>query len=144
MISANWIGRGEVERSLEAACGLAREDGWNGVRAAIKSGIDAGTLEPIEPRADRPMPAHDPVTSEIIEFPSPRGWPQPKPLPSGLLPVAPFRGDFLPYTVAPWMEDISERMQRPPDFIGASAMVALGAVLGRKIGIGSRFPTYGD
>jgi hypothetical protein len=62
-------------------------------------------------------------------------WGQPKPLPSGLLKVASFDDEFLPRSIAPWVLDISERMQCPPDFVGASAMVGLSAALGRKIGI---------
>jgi putative DNA primase/helicase len=62
-------------------------------------------------------------------------WGEPKPLPSGLLPVAPFDTEFLPKSVSPWVLDISERMQCPPDFLGASAMVGLSATLGRKVGI---------
>jgi hypothetical protein len=62
-------------------------------------------------------------------------WSQPKPLPSGLLKVASFDDECLPRSIAPWILDISERMQCPPDFLGASAMVGLSAVLGRKIGI---------
>ena len=62
-------------------------------------------------------------------------WPDPKPLPDGLLPVAPFDYAFLPEAIAPWVRDISERMQCPPDFVGAAAMVALGSAIGRKIGI---------
>ena len=42
---------------------------------------------------------------------------------------------FLPEALAPWVADIAERMQCPPDFVAVPAMVALGAVLGRKIGI---------
>jgi hypothetical protein len=62
-------------------------------------------------------------------------WTQPKLLPSGLLNVASFDDEFLPRSIAPWVLDISERMQCPPDFLGASAMVGLSAVLGRKIGV---------
>ena len=62
-------------------------------------------------------------------------WPDPKPLPDGLLPVAPFEYDFLPSSIAPWVADIAERMQCPPDFVGVAAMVALGSVIGCKIGV---------
>src|SRR5215212_2222614 len=31
--------------------------------------------------------------------------------------------------------DIAERMQAPPDFVAASAIVALGSVIGRQVGI---------
>jgi hypothetical protein len=62
-------------------------------------------------------------------------WPQPKPLPSGLLLVAAFEPEFLPDSIAPWTVDIAERMQVPLDFVGIPALVALGSTLGRKIGI---------
>ena len=62
-------------------------------------------------------------------------WPQPTPLPSGLAPVRAFDLDLLPASVAPWIADISERMQCPPDFVAIPAIVALGSVLGRKIGV---------
>jgi hypothetical protein len=62
-------------------------------------------------------------------------WPEPKPLPGGLLPVAPFDPAFLPEAVAPWVMDISDRMQCPPDFVAIPAMVALGSVIGRKVAV---------
>jgi Protein of unknown function (DUF3987) len=62
-------------------------------------------------------------------------WPDPKPLPDGLLPVAAFNPAFLPETIAPWVMDISDRMQCPPDFVGIPALVALGSVIGRKVAV---------
>jgi Protein of unknown function (DUF3987) len=62
-------------------------------------------------------------------------WPEPSPLPTGLAPVRAFDLDFLPASVARWVADISERMQCPPDFVAIPAIVALGSVLGRKIGV---------
>ena len=62
-----------------------------------------------------------------------RQWPDPKPIPDGLLIVAQFDLAFLPSTIAPWVADIAERMQCPPDFVAIPALVALGAVLGRKV-----------
>src|ERR1700730_3740640 len=41
-------------------------------------------------------------------------WPAPKPLPDGLLPVAAFDPAFLPESIAPWVMDISDRMEGPP------------------------------
>jgi hypothetical protein len=49
MIAAGWIGRATVEGRLfdaATACGLVNEDGPHSVRATIKSGLDAGELEP--------------------------------------------------------------------------------------------------
>jgi hypothetical protein len=62
-------------------------------------------------------------------------WAQPKPLPAGLAPVAALDLDFLPATIAPRVADIAERMQCPLDFVAIPAVVGLGSVLGRKIGI---------
>ncbi len=66
---------------------------------------------------------------------APRQWTDPKPIPDGLAPVAAFDIAFLPESIAPWVADIADRMQCPTDFVGVPAMVALGAVLGRKIAI---------
>lgn len=84
--------------------------------------------EPIEP------PGH-PIMVAVRKAETEPSWPAPKPLPDGLLPVAAFEMDFLPKSIAPWVADISDRMQCPADFVGIPAMVALGAVLGRRVGI---------
>ena len=62
-------------------------------------------------------------------------WPEPEALPGGLLPVDAFDTALLPASLRLWVEDVAERMQTPADFIGVSAMVAAGSVIGRKIGI---------
>ncbi|MBM3563451.1 MAG: DUF3987 domain-containing protein [Alphaproteobacteria bacterium] len=70
---------------------------------------------------------------EPIRVANGAAWPVPKPLPSGLLPVAHFDMAFLPASVRPWVADIADRMQCPPDFVAIPAMVGLGATLGRKV-----------
>ncbi|MFC1869447.1 DUF3987 domain-containing protein, partial [Thermodesulfobacteriota bacterium] len=62
-------------------------------------------------------------------------WPDPVPLPNGLPPVAPFDWRLLPDTLRPWTSDIVERMQCPPDFVAVTLVCALGALIGRKVGI---------
>ena len=62
-------------------------------------------------------------------------WREPKPLPDGLLPVVSFECGFLPASIGPWVDDISDRLQCPPDYVGVAAMVALGSVIGRRVGI---------
>jgi Protein of unknown function (DUF3987) len=62
-------------------------------------------------------------------------WPEPKPLPSGLAPVEPFSSDFLPDALAPWVNDIANRLQCPPDYVAVAALTSLGSVIGRRIGI---------
>jgi hypothetical protein len=60
-------------------------------------------------------------------------WPEPKPLPNGLAPVEPFSSDFLPDALAPWVEDIANRLRCPPDYVAVAALTSLGAVIGRRI-----------
>jgi putative DNA primase/helicase len=62
-------------------------------------------------------------------------WLDPTPLPEGLSPVASLDTSLLPKSIAPWVCDISDRMQCPPDYLGTTALTGLGSVLGRKIGI---------
>jgi hypothetical protein len=62
-------------------------------------------------------------------------WQDPQPLPEDLPAVPAFDYQCLPETFAPWIKDISERMQCPPDFPAVGAMIALGSIIGRKIGI---------
>lgn len=59
----------------------------------------------------------------------------PEPLPDELLPVEPFDFGLLPASLAPWAEDICERVQCPPDFIGVAIMTALGSAIGRKVAV---------
>jgi putative DNA primase/helicase len=62
-------------------------------------------------------------------------WPEPQPLPEGLAPVANFSFKLLPAAIRPWARDICERVSCPPDYVGAAAVTALGAALGRKIAV---------
>jgi hypothetical protein len=64
-----------------------------------------------------------------------RLWPEPTPLPGGLPRVPEFREVLLPEGLQPWVIDIAERMQCPPDFPAAAAVVTLAAVVGRQIAI---------
>jgi putative DNA primase/helicase len=62
-------------------------------------------------------------------------WPEPQPLPDELPPVPAFELSLLPKTFAPWITDIAERIQCPPDFPAVTSMITVAAVVGRKIGI---------
>jgi Protein of unknown function (DUF3987) len=107
------------------------------LNAAIEPGkLIADAIEAAEDFSEQPSkPSEVPFEGFEGELASGFRWCEPKPLPSGLLPVAPFDAAFLPESIAAWVQDIAERMQCPPDFVGTSAMVALSAALGRKIGI---------
>jgi putative DNA primase/helicase len=97
---------------------MAREHGVNAVRSAIESVMDV----PPTPPANTP-------------FNDAAAWPDPLPLPSGLPPVMPFDFDLLPEALRPWIADVANRVQCPPDFPAVGAVIALATVVGRKIGI---------
>ncbi len=60
--------------------------------------------------------------------------PRPMPLPE-LPPVPDFPLEILPGALRDWVADAAERAQFPVAFAAVAAMVAMGAVVGRKIGI---------
>jgi Protein of unknown function (DUF3987) len=62
-------------------------------------------------------------------------WPKPKALPGKLAKVAQFDIEFLPPSIAPWVADISERLQCPSDYVAVAALTALGSLIGRRVGI---------
>jgi hypothetical protein len=69
-------------------------------------------------------------------------WDDPLPLPGGLLPPVPaFDATLLPLALRDWVRDIALRMQVPMDFVAAPAIVVLGALIGRRVGI---FPKKHD
>jgi putative DNA primase/helicase len=62
-------------------------------------------------------------------------WPDPAPLPGGMPAVEPFDLLLLPDRLHPWVEDVAERMQVPADYPAVAAVVGLGAVVGRQVGV---------
>lgn len=65
----------------------------------------------------------------------PSGWPDPEKLPDLRSPVQAFEENLLPSGLRSWVMDISDRMQCPPDFPAVAAIVSLGSLVGRKVGI---------
>lgn len=62
-------------------------------------------------------------------------WPDPLPLNDELLPVLPLLPDMLPRQLAPWVQDIAERMNCPIDLVAIPVMIAAGSLIGRRVGI---------
>jgi Protein of unknown function (DUF3987) len=81
------------------------------------------------------LPDWQPLAGEASAGTGKDDWPEPKPLPSGLLPVEPYRSEFMPAALAPWVDDISECLQCPPDYVAIATVVAFGSVIGRRLGI---------
>jgi putative DNA primase/helicase len=103
---------------------LGLPNGEDGVRA-----IWMAAIAKVESRPDREVLTNG-APGEI-----PHQWPDPHPLPEGLLPVDPFRFELLPEGLRPWVNDVSERMQCAPDFVAVGVMAALGSIIGRKVAI---------
>jgi len=59
----------------------------------------------------------------------------PIPLPDGLRPVPAFPFELLPERLRAWVTDIAERVQCAPEFVAVPVMVALGSLIGRRVGI---------
>ena len=60
-------------------------------------------------------------------------WPKPETLGNNLPPVAGFELAFIPESFQRLIEDISERMQVPLDYAGASAIAALAGCVNRRV-----------
>ncbi len=59
-------------------------------------------------------------------------WPEVLPLGAALRPVSGFDPSFLPQVLRPLVADVAERMQVPPDFSAAAAVIALAGVVNRR------------
>jgi Protein of unknown function (DUF3987) len=62
-------------------------------------------------------------------------WREPHPFPHGRPAVPPFDAALLPSALAPWVRDVTERVQCPPDFVAVGVLVAAAAVIGRKVAL---------
>lgn len=114
---------------LKAAYLIRRNIGADGIGQSIFeawANQDAANQYPVETlQAEWDTAAT--MTQEDAET-----WLPPLPIPETLRPVEPFNCALLPDALRPWIADIAERMQCPPDFPAVGAMVALSSVIGRK------------
>jgi putative DNA primase/helicase len=106
---------------------------WNDM--AVIRGLEAVREIIIEALARGPEPAQEARSAPGAGEDTPEPWGDPILLPNALPPVEPFVEELLPEALRPWVTDISERMQCPPDFPAVAVMVCLGAVVGRQMGI---------
>ena len=59
----------------------------------------------------------------------------------GLYAELQFELDLLPDALRSWVADVADRVQCPPDFAAATAILALGSVVGRRVAV---FPKTGQ
>jgi hypothetical protein len=81
----------------------------------------------LEEERDRRESADDQATSEE--------WPDPESIDTDKLPVPAFDLRFLPPALRPWIADIVDRAQCPPDFLGVGAAGSAGALIAQRVGI---------
>ena len=86
---------------------------------ALVSGLDA-----VKQAIDKAMPPRQSASTS-------ENWVSPIPLPKGL-PVKPFNYDLLPESFRSWVQDISNRMQCPPDFPAVASIVSASSVIGAR------------
>jgi hypothetical protein len=72
---------------------------------------------------------------QAAESPPPGGWPRREPIVGELKPVKPFDPVLLPEALRPWIMDEARRMPCPPDFVAATAIVALSILIGARCAI---------
>lgn len=72
--------------------------------------------------------------SYVVDLPAHGGAADPIPLPAAPMPMA-FDMDLMPEALRPWIDDIADRLQCPPDLLSVPSVVGAGAILGRKFGI---------
>jgi hypothetical protein len=116
--------------ALAAGChhNSCRGRGWHDLRELLEPGRSQG--------ASRRRDAAG--TGEQAEAAWPRRQPLPDPLPVPLL-----LDELLPPPLRPWLLDVAERASIPLEFVAAPAIVGLGAVVGRAVGIQpARFDDY--
>jgi putative DNA primase/helicase len=136
MVARGWIDKTDVADELSEA-GIASGLDVDEVQRTLASGLTAGMQNPAEDLQDRPQ--HVRVNGHANGQSSPAepqiDWPDPAPLPTSLLPVAPFDYDMLPLSLRGWVTDVSKRMQCPPDYVAVTLMTALATVVGRKVAV---------
>lgn len=59
-------------------------------------------------------------------------WPEPTPLPNPLPPVDSFQAELLPLALRPWVMDIANRMQCPPDFSAVGAITVASSLIAAR------------
>jgi putative DNA primase/helicase len=117
--------------AIEAGChhnGCSGRD-WHGLRDVVEPGWRHQRAHGVFSRK--------PSGGSRSETPAgpPAEWPVPQALPPELPPVFPFDFDLLAVALRPWVRDIAERVQCPPDFPAVGAMIGLAGIVGRKVGI---------
>jgi putative DNA primase/helicase len=127
-------GLNHQDSGIEPHIGAALSKEWD----ELSGGNSFETFTKSDPYYKHTQPV---TTASIFDLAIKNGWKflggggPPEPLPGELLPVAEFDYNLLPESLMPFVQDICERIQCPPDFVAVGIMTSLAAVIGRKIAI---------
>ena len=102
-------------------------------------GLSDTTIQNILPHVNQqacnpPLPDHEvhSLTQSMTRYES---WGPIVPLPTSVAQVIPMTPAHIPAPLRAWVVDLCERMHLPLEYIAAPAIVALSAIIGRKIAI---------
>lgn len=90
-----------------------------------------GQAEPIQTAAQDA----DLGRMSVLSVPFSSVWPEIQPVKAELLPVTPLPLKIVPASFQPWVRDVSDRMQCPPDYVAAGMLVMTGSIIGAGCGI---------
>jgi len=103
---------------------------------------DGGSLEDIQEQAllwnsaiTDPLPCEELERTVKSIYERHYDWPEPEPIDMELLTVQPLPFKILPEPFRPWIEDVSYRMQCPPDFVAVASINLTGSLIGTRCGI---------
>jgi hypothetical protein len=103
---------------------------------------DGGSLQDIQEQAllwnsaiAEPLPVEEVERTVKSIYERHHGWPDPEPIDMDLLTVQPLPFEVLPEPFRSWIEDVSHRMQCPPDFVAVAALTLTGSLIGTRCGI---------
>ena len=108
---------GDALQNLAQALGIKELGGQDEVQALISATMNGGLAQSLDEASEQEKATVDAWERDERDEreAEPRDWPQPKELPSELAKVEAFDSSFLPDRLAPWINDISDRLQCPPD-----------------------------
>ena len=112
----------------DASDWLAKGGTVKALLALVETAPAYGQHEPEHPVGARR------ANGQVVALPS-AAWPEPEPLPDGLPQVPCFDDRLLPEGLRPWLTDIADRTQCPPEYVAIGVLVALSAIVGRRCAI---------
>ena len=123
--------RGDNSETVwSGAVDLSKPEDLDRVAKSVREkilGLPVGSIK-------KQLQAIEPQSLDLIDE-NGRNWTEPRALPDPLPEVMPYDSELLPAIVGDAVADVAHRMQSPPDYVACALLVAMGAVVGNRIGI---------